>query len=111
MRIARALKKIEVDKQAKKSGITKNQFIADAIEFYLDYQESLEKGTNHITQKEFDKWKHEFREEMYAMLRTELWRAHSAYPVPTGGQINQIPYRPTEEKPDDTIVDLVSDWD
>jgi len=37
LKIAKVLKKIEEDKQQQKGGITKNQFIIDALEYYINH--------------------------------------------------------------------------
>ena len=105
LRIAKALKQLERDKTK-----SKNQFIADAVEYYLDHQDAAKNGQDYITRNELDSMKLGLREEILTILRLEFMRAYHPYvaaPLPEQPMREQT----KEEKPDDTIMDLVSDWD
>lgn len=105
LRIAKALKQLERDKTK-----SKNQFIADAVEYYLDHQNAAKNGQDYITRNELERMKIELREEILTMIRLEFMRTCQPYamaPLPEQSKQEQT----KEEKPDDTIMDLVSDWD
>lgn len=109
LKVAKVLKKVEVDRTAN-NGLTKNQFIIDAIEYYLDHYYMAEDNKIPVTRKELMELKQELREEMQAMLRMGWVQP---YPV-AFSHAEQLVYRNTErveESPDDTVMDLVSDWD
>ena len=105
LRIAKALKQLERDKTK-----SKNQFIADAVEYYLDHQDTAKNGQDYINRNELERMKIELREEILTIIRLELMRAYHPYaatPLPEQPMWEQT----KEEKPDDTLMDLVSDWD
>ena len=105
LRIAKALKQLERDKTK-----SKNQFIADAVEYYLDHQDTAKNGQDYINRNELERMKIELREEILTTLRLEFMRAYHPYamaPLPEQPMREQT----KEEKPDDTLMDLVSDWD
>lgn len=105
LRIAKALKQLERDKTK-----SKNQFIADAVEYYLDHQDATKNVQDFITRNELESMKIGLREEILTILRLELMRTYHPYgvaPLPEPSMREQT----KEEKPDDTLMDLVSDWD
>lgn len=110
LKVAKVLKKVEADRTVN-NGLTKNQFILDAIEYYLDHYFMTEDSKIPVTRKELMELKQELREEMQAMLRMgwvqpypPAFVQHTEYPAYRN--IERV-----EESPDDTVMDLVSDWD
>ena len=100
LRIAKALKQLERDKTK-----SKNQFIADAVEYYLDHQDAAKNDQDYITRSELERMKLGLREEILTILRLEFMRAYHPYAMAP------LPEQTKEEKPDETLMDLVSDWD
>lgn len=109
LKVAKALKKVETEKISN-NGLTKNQFIMDAVEYYLDHYYMAEDSQVLVTRKELKEVKQEIREEMQAMLRIGWMHPYpAAFPI-TENQKSENTGQ-VEDKPDDTIMDLVSDWD
>lgn len=108
MRIAKALR--EIDEERYKS---KNQFVADAITFYLDNydEESVQYEQGYVTHKEMAKMQRGLREEMLELIRVELMRPYNVIALASAMQTPQQTPQLNKEEPDDTIADLVSDWD
>ena len=110
MKVAKVLKKIEEERQQNK-GLTKNQFIINALEYYIDHYYLDEDSKILVTRKELKELKKELREELQEMLRTEWLRSYNplffSNPMPMPQMVRQA----SDENIDDTIADLVSDWD
>ena len=105
LRIAKALKQLEREKTK-----SKNQVIADAVEYYLDHRDTAKNGQDYITRSDLENMKIALREEILTILRLEFIRTYHPYAMEAlPGQSKQEQTK--EEKPDDTIMDLVSDWD
>lgn len=109
LKVAKALKKIEAERTTN-NGLTKNQFIIDAVEYYLDHYYMAEDSKILVTRKELKEMKQEIREEIQAMLRMG-WMSQYPAAFPLAGNPISKDTDPTGDKPDDTIMDLVSDWD
>ena len=105
LRIAKALKQLENDKTK-----SKNQFIADAVAHYLDHLDTEKNGQNYVTRNELENMKIGLREEILTILRNEVIRIYSPYPI-AAMPAQQMREHTTEKKPDDIVMDLVSDWD
>lgn len=105
LRIAKALKQLENDKTK-----SKNQFIADAVAHYLDHLDNEKNGQNYVTRSELENMKIGLREEILTILRNEFVRIYPPYPI-AAMTARQVREQPTEEEPDDIVMDLVSDWD
>ncbi len=110
LKVAKALKKIEEDRQ-RNIGLTKNQFIIDAIEYYIDHYYLADDCKILVTRKELLDMKQEIKEEMQAMLRMEWMRPYNPFATPTSFPVQPVYPHTRGEEPDDTIADLVSDWD
>ena len=109
LKVAKALKKVEAERTAN-NGLTKNQFIIEAVEYYLDHYYLAEDSKILVTRKELKEMKQEIREEMQAMLRMGWMQLYpTAFPLTENPVSKDIDH--TEDKPDETIMDLVSDWD
>ena len=109
LKVAKVLKKVEADR-ATNNGLTKNQFIIDAIEYYFDHCLSAEEGNILVTRKELKEAKQELREELQAMLRMGWMLSYPTTFTPQEKQKTKNT-ESIENPPDDTIMDLVSDWD
>ena len=109
LKVAKALKKVEAERTAN-NGLTKNQFIIDALEYYLDHCYMAEDSKILVTRKELKEVKQEIREEIQAMLRMGWMQMYPAAFQTTENLVAKSADR-IEDKPDDTILDLVSDWD
>ena len=108
LKIAKALKKVDLDKHK-----SKNQFIADAIEYYLDNQDrdNQKEEQKFITRKDIEEIKRELREEMVAIARVELMRPYNALAMASGISVQQTPVQQKTAELDEVISELVSDWD
>lgn len=111
LRIAKALKKIGDDRLKNTSKMTKNQFVADAIDYYLNNYVEAEKGEAAVTQKQLEKMKKEIKEELREELRGELLRFYNPYMMPGMMQMQQMPQKTRKEEIDETIRELIADWD
>lgn len=109
LKVAKMLKKVEADRTAN-NGLTKNQFIIDAIEYYIDHYYMAEDSKIPVTRKELMEMKQELREELQRMLRMGWMHPYPlAFAASEYAVSRNIEH--TDEEPDDTVMDLVSDWD
>ena len=109
LKVAKVLKKVEEERTAN-NGLTKNQFILDAIEYYLDHYYMAEDERTFVTRKELQEMKQEIQKELQSMLRMG-WMQPYPMVVPSieTPVVNREEH--TGETPDDTLMDLVSEWD
>ena len=109
LKVAKVLKKVEADRNAN-NGLTKNQFILDALEYYIDHYYMAEEDQAFVTRKELLNMKQEIQRELQGMLRMGWMPPYPAVvPTTEAPAVNREEH--TEESPDDTLLDLVSDWD
>ena len=108
-KIAKVLKKVEEEKDVN-NGLTKNQFVLDAVEYYIDHYYMAEEDQAFVTRKELLHMKQEIQKELQSMLRMGWMQPYPAV-VPAIETPTVSREEHTEESPDDTLMDLVSDWD
>lgn len=108
-KIAKVLKKVEEEKDVN-NGLTKNQFVLDAVEYYIDHYYMAEEDQAFVTRKELLHMKLEIQKELQSMLRMGWMQPYPAV-VPAIETPAVSREEHTEESPDDTLMDLVSDWD
>ena len=108
-KIAKVLKKVEEEKDVN-NGLTKNQFVLDAVEYYIDHCYMAEEDQAFVTRKELLHMKQEIQKELQGMLRMGWMQPYTAV-VPSIETPAVSRAEHTEESPDDTLMDLVSDWD
>ena len=108
-KIAKVLKKGEEEKDDN-NGLTKNQFVLDAVEYYIDHYYMAEEDQAFVTRKDLLHMKQEIQKELQSMLRMGWLQPYPAV-VPAIETPAVSREEHTEESPDDTLMDLVSDWD
>lgn len=109
LKVAKLLKKVEEQRNAN-NGLTKNQFILDALEYYIDHYYMAEEDQAFVTRKELMDMKQEIQKELQSLLRVGWMQPFPAVvPATEAPVVNREEH--TEESPDDTLLDLVSDWD
>lgn len=98
---------------------SKNKYIADALEFFIDNYGSdaftLNKAVednSFIKKKDFNEMRTKIEEEAVTAARNEVIRLLGGI-VMNSGNMTRITAQKdeTEHQPDDTLRDLVSDWD
>lgn len=98
---------------------SKNQFIVDAVEFYIDHY-----GSDHfspdkrasdqsdIAQMEMEQIKKELKAEIINEAKNEVIRIlGSIIMAPASNTQINLPNAKNEPKPDDVVSELVTDWD
>lgn len=108
-KIAKVLKKVEEEKDVN-NGLTKNQFVLDAIDYYIDHYYMAEEDQTFVTRKELLHMKQEIQKELQGMLRMGWMQPYPAVfsPIDTPAKNKE---EHAQDSPDDTLMDLVSDWD